>query len=296
MKRLTRSPKERFFDSLIRILLILAAILTLFPFLYVVMISLLSPAEYMSRGLVFPLRPTLNNYAMLFKWGTKIQNAYLVTIGTTVVGTAISLSATALLAYGLSRPALPGKSFVNGMLVLTMFFSGGLIPTYMVIKIIGLMNTYWALILPGSLSVWNVMVMRTFFKELPVELEESAVLDGASDARVAFSIMFPLSKASFATIGLFYAVGYWNQWYSAMLYLNDSKMYPLQMALREIINTNAATAMDATKMAGKMMDSTPPSIVTKMTSIVVSIGPVLILYPFVQKYFVKGVMVGSLKG
>ena len=140
------------------------------------------------------------------------------------------------------------------------------------------------------------MVMRTFFKELPVELEESAVLDGASDARVAFSIMFPLSKASFATIGLFYAVGYWNQWYSAMLYLNDSKMYPLQMALREIINTNAATAMDATKMAGKMMDSTPPSIVTKMTSIVVSIGPVLILYPFVQKYFVKGVMVGSLKG
>lgn len=296
MKRLTRSPKERFFDSLIRIMLILAAILTLFPFLYVVMISLLSPAEYMSRGLVFPLRPTLNNYAMLFKWGTKIQNAYLVTIGTTVVGTAISLSATALLAYGLSRPALPGKSFVNGMLVLTMFFSGGLIPTYMVIKIIGLMNTYWALILPGSLSVWNVMVMRTFFKELPVELEESAVLDGASDARVAFSIMFPLSKASFATIGLFYAVGYWNQWYSAMLYLNDSKMYPLQMALREIINTNAATAMDATKMAGKMMDSTPPSIVTKMTSIVVSIGPVLILYPFVQKYFVKGVMVGSLKG
>lgn len=179
MKRLTRSPKERFFDSLIRIILILAAILTLFPFLYVVMISLLSPAEYMSRGLVFPLRPTLNNYAMLFKWGTKIQNAYLVTIGTTVVGTAISLSATALLAYGLSRPALPGKSFVNGMLVLTMFFSGGLIPTYMVIKIIGLMNTYWALILPGSLSVWNVMVMRTFFKELPVELEESAVLDGA---------------------------------------------------------------------------------------------------------------------
>lgn len=171
MKRLTRSPKERFFDSLIRIILILAAILTLFPFLYVVMISLLSPAEYMSRGLVFPLRPTLNNYAMLFKWGTKIQNAYLVTIGTTVVGTAISLSATALLAYGLSRPALPGKSFVNGMLVLTMFFSGGLIPTYMVIKIIGLMNTYWALILPGSLSVWNVMVMRTFFKELPVELE-----------------------------------------------------------------------------------------------------------------------------
>ena len=296
MKRLTRSPKERFFDSLIRIILILAAILTLFPFLYVVMISLLSPAEYMSRGLVFPLRPTLNNYAMLFKWGTKIQNAYLVTIGTTVVGTAISLSATALLAYGLSRPALPGKSFVNGMLVLTMFFSGGLIPTYMVIKTIGLMNTYWALILPGSLSVWNVMVMRTFFKELPFELEESAVLDGASDARVAFSIMFPLSKASFATIGLFYAVGYWNQWYSAMLYLNDSKMYPLQMALREIINTNAATAMDATKMAGKMMDSTPPSIVTKMTSIVVSIGPVLILYPFVQKYFVKGVMVGSLKG
>lgn len=296
MKRLTRLPKERFFDSLIRIILILAAILTLFPFLYVVMISLLSPAEYMSRGLVFPLRPTLNNYAMLFKWGTKIQNAYLVTIGTTVVGTAISLSATALLAYGLSRPALPGKSFVNGMLVLTMFFSGGLIPTYMVIKTIGLMNTYWALILPGSLSVWNVMVMRTFFKELPVELEESAVLDGASDARVAFSIMFPLSKASFATIGLFYAVGYWNQWYSAMLYLNDSKMYPLQMALREIINTNAATAMDATKMAGKMMDSTPPSIVTKMTSIVVSIGPVLILYPFVQKYFVKGVMVGSLKG
>ncbi len=295
MIRSQQTRKDIFFNWLIRIILILAGVVTLFPMLYVVMISLLSPTEYYARGLVFPRNPTLDNYIMLIKWGTKIQDAYLVTIGTTIVGTLISLAVTAMLAYGLSRENLPGKKVLNGLLVFTMFFGGGMIPTYMVVKTLGLLNTYWSLILPGALSVWNVMVMRTFFKELPVELEEAAYLDGASDACVAFQVMFPLSKASFATIGLFYAVGYWNQWYNAMLYLNDSKMYPLQMALREIINTTAATAMDATRMAAQTVD-TPPSIITKMTSIVVSVAPILVLYPFVQKYFVKGVMVGSLKG
>lgn len=292
---LKRTPKDLCFDWVIRIILILAGLVTLLPFLYVVAISLLSEQEFTARGLVIPAHPTLDNYIMFFKWGTKIQDAYAATLYITVIGTAIALFSTALLAYGIARKDLPGQKLINGLLVFTMFFGGGMIPTYMVVKSLGLLNTYWAIILPGALSVWNTMLMRTFFRQLPVELEESALLDGASDLRIAFSIMFPLSKASFATIGLFYAVGYWNEWYSALLYLNNSKMYPLQMALRDIITTNAA-ALDATKMASGVVQKTPPTTVIKMTAIVFSVGPILMAYPFVQKYFVKGVMVGSLKG
>ncbi len=291
-----KSGKRLFFDWVIRLILLAAGLVTLLPFLYVVALSLLSEQEFTSRGLVIPSRPTLENYIMFFKWGTKIKDAYAATFFITVVGTAIALTVTALLAYGIARKDLPGQRMINNLLVFTMFFGGGMIPTYMVIKSLGLLNTYWALILPGSLSVWNTMLMRTFFRQLPVELEESAVLDGASDFCIAFKIMFPLSKASFATIGLFYAVGYWNEWYAALLYLNDAKMYPLQMALRDIITTNAA-ALDATKMAsGIMQTRMPPSIVVKMTAIIFSVGPILLIYPFVQKYFVQGVMVGSLKG
>lgn len=294
--RFLKSPQDRLFDVLIRLVLVISGLATLLPFLYVVAISLLSEAEYTARGLVIPAKPTLDNYVMFFKWGTKIQDAYAATLFITVVGTAIALMATALLAYGIAKKNLPGQSVLNGLLVFTMFFGGGMIPTYMVVKSLGLLNTYWAIILPMALSVWNTMLMRTFFRQLPVELEESAVLDGANDFRIAFSIMFPLSKASFATIGLFYAVSYWNEWYSALLYLSSAKMYPLQMALRDIITTNAQ-ALDATKMAsGVMQTRTPPSAVIKMTAIVFTVGPILLIYPFVQKYFVRGVMVGSLKG
>lgn len=291
-----RTPKDLFFTWLIRVVLIACGLATLLPFLYVCAISLLSEAEFTARGLVIPSRPTLENYVMFIKWGTKIQDAYAATLYITLVGTAIALMATALLAYGIARKDLPGQPAINGLLVFTMFFGGGMIPTYMVIKSLGLLNTYWSIILPASVSVWNTMLMRTFFRQLPVELEESARLDGASDFRIAFSIMFPLSKASFATIGLFYAVGYWNEWYAALLYLNNAKMYPLQMALRDIITTNAQ-ALDATKMASGMMQvRTPPSVVVKMTAIIFTVGPILLVYPFVQKYFVRGVMVGSLKG
>jgi putative aldouronate transport system permease protein len=278
-----------------RIVLVFAGIITLFPFLYVLAISLLSAEEYSQRGIVIPMHPTLDNYRLMITSSTKIQDAYVVTIFMTLVGTFIALMITAMLAYGLSKRNLPGHKFVNTMLVITMFFGGGMIPTYMIIKALGLMNTLWALILPASLSVWNTFVMRTFFKEIPDTLEESARLDGADDFVIAFRIVFPLSKASFATIALFYAVGYWNEWYAALLYLNDTKMYPLQMALRDIISQNAA-ALDVTKMAAKGLTQTVPSVTTKMTAIMVSTLPILCIYPFVQKYFIKGVLVGSLKG
>lgn len=291
-----KSLKDRIFNWLIRIVLIFAGLVTLAPFLYVLAISFLSEAEFTARGMVLPMHPTLENYVMFIKWGTKIQDAYGASLFITCIGTAIALFATALLAYGISKRDLPGHKWLNGMLVFTMFFSGGMIPTYMVVKMLGLLNSYWAIILPMAISVWNVMLMRTFFRQLPIELEESARLDGANDFRIAFSIMFPLSKASFATIGLFYAVAYWNEWYSALLYLSDSKMYPLQMALRDIITTNAQ-ALDATKMAsGVLQMKAPPTAVVKMTAIVFTVGPILLVYPFVQKYFVRGVMVGSLKG
>lgn len=291
-----QTRKDIFFNSIIRLVLIICGLATLLPFLYVIAISLLSEQEYMARGLVIPAKPTIENYIMFVKWGTKIQDAYGATLFITVVGTAIALFTTALLAYGLSKKDLPGQPIINSLLVFTMFFGGGMIPTYMVVKSLGLLNTYWAIIMPMSVSVWNTMLMRTFFRQLPIELEESARLDGASDFRIAFSVMFPLSKASFATIGLFYAVAYWNEWYAALLYLSHSKMYPLQMALRDIITTNAQ-ALDATRMAsGIAQVRNPPSTIIKMTAIVFTVGPILLVYPFVQKYFVRGVMVGSLKG
>ena len=290
------STRDKVIDWIIRVVLFTALAVTLIPFLYVLCISLLSEQEYMSRGLVIPLNPTLDNYKMFLLWGTKIKDAYVATLFITIIGTTLALLITALLAYGLSKVYLPGRNIVNGLLVFTMFFSGGMIPTYMIVKSLGLINSWWAIILPLSLSVWNTMLMRTFFKQIPIDLEESAKLDGATDFRIAFNIYFPLSKASFATIGLFYAVVYWNEWFSALLYLNNPKMYPLQMALRDIITTNAA-ALDATKMAAasdRVLN--PPSSVVKMTAIVFSIGPILMMYPFVQKYFVRGVMIGSLKG
>jgi putative aldouronate transport system permease protein len=290
-----KQRKDYFYNGLIRIVLIVAGLFTLLPFLYVLAISFLSEQEYVTRGVVIPHYPTLANYAMFIKWGTKIQDAYMSTIIITSVGTAIALLSTAMLAYGLSKNYLPGHKFFNGFLVFTMFFGGGMVPTYMVVKILGMLNTYWAIILPMALSVWNTMLMRTFFRQIPVELEESARLDGAGDMRIAFNIIFPLSKASFATIGLFYAVAYWNEWYSALLYLSNSKMYPLQMALRDIISNNAQ-ALDAAKMMSGIVTKTPPSVVVKMTAVIFSIGPILLVYPFVQKYFVRGVTVGSLKG
>ena len=291
-----RTGKDRFFDWLIRLALFGALLVTLIPFLYVLAISLLGEAEYGTRGLVIPSRPTLENYIMFVRWGTKLKDGYTATLYITLVGTALALLFTSLLAYGLSKSWLPGRNWINGLLVFTMFFGGGLIPTYMVIKSLGLLNSWWAIILPGTLSVWNTMLMRTFFKQIPIELEESAKLDGAGDFTIAFRVIFPLSKASFATIGLFYAVGYWNTWFSAMLYLNDARMYPLQMALRDIIVSNAQ-ALDPKQMAsglGKI--KTPPSTVIKMTAIMYTIGPILVVYPFIQKYFVRGVLVGSLKG
>lgn len=291
-----RMSKGIVYDWIIRAVLFVALLVTLVPFLYVLAISFLSQQEFMARGLVIPAHPTLDNYIMFLRWGTKIKDAYKATLYITLVGTTLALIATSLLAYGLSKSYLPGRGAINGLLVFTMFFGGGMIPTYMVVKMLGLLNTWWAIILPATLSVWNTMLMRTFFKQIPIDLEESAKLDGASDFRIAFSIYFPLSKASFATIGLFYAVGYWNEWFSALLYLSNPKMYPLQMALRDIITTNAA-ALDATKMAaGAQQALNPPSSVVKMTAIVFSIGPILMAYPFVQKYFVRGVMIGSLKG
>lgn len=289
------TPGDRAFVFINRIILVLAGAVTLFPFLYVFSISLLSKEEYNLRGIAIPRHPTLENYRLMITSSTKIQNAYIVTILVTLTGTFIALMITAMLAYGLSKRNLPGKGFINTLLVITMFFSGGMIPTYMVIKALGLMNTLWALILPPSLSVWNTFVMRTFFREIPDALEESAWLDGADDFIIAFRIVFPLSKASFATIALFYAVGYWNEWYAALLYLNDVKMYPLQMALRDIIAQNAA-ALDVTKMAGKGLTQAVPTVTTKMTAIMVATLPILCVYPFVQKYFIKGMLVGSLKG
>ena len=203
-----------------------------------------------------------------------------------------------LMAYPLSKKKLPLRRFYTTLIVFTMFFSGGLIPTFLVVKGLGLYNTMWALILPGAISTMNLIIMRTFFQSIPMELEESAFLDGANDIVVFYRIILPLSKASIATIAMFYAVGHWNSWFNALVYLKDSEKYPMQLILRDIViqsQMSRELAEQGSTEAYELINTVSVEGI-KYATLFFSIIPMLIIYPFVQKYFVKGVMIGSLKG
>ena len=213
----------------------------------------------------------------------------------TVIGTLISVALTTTAAYALSRKDLPGRGIITGLLVFTMFFGGGLIPTYLIVKDLGLLDSMWAVILPGCVSMSNIIIAKTFFSSsIPIELLEAAQLDGCSNRKYFFNIVIPLSQAIIAVLCLYYAVGYWNQYFSAMIYLKDREKYTLQLILREIlIEAQASEAMTDDLEAAQLQEV---SEVLKYAMIIVASVPMLVLYPFMQKYFVKGVMIGSLKG
>lgn len=290
-----KTPKNRFFDALIYAAVGILGLITLLPFLYVIMVSLIPIADYNQFGVTIPRRITFDNYKQILLWGTAIRDAYVITILVTVLGTLLATLTTAMMSYAISHKDLPGRRAFNGMLVFTMFFSGGMIPTYLVVKSLGLLNSIWALILPLSYSAWNALIMRTFFKDIPDALIEAAHIDGASDVTIAFRIVFPLSKPVFATVALFFAVAYWNDWWQAKLYISDAKLYPLQMALYDVINANARLMDPMSELAQSGKDAMPSDII-RMTAIIITTLPILVVYPFVQKYFIKGVMVGSIKG
>lgn len=266
------------------------AIVMLYPFIYVVAMSFADP-ESVSSGQLFPTAFSVDAYTSILSGGV-ITRALLVSAGITVVGTLLSTLFTAMLAYGLVRSRhIPGGKGILVMVLLTMLFGAGLIPNFILVRELGLLNSYWALILPVLISPFNMVVMRAFFMGLPQELLESARIDGASELRVFLQMVLPLSKAVIAVIALFYAVGYWNVFFNAMIYIHDTEKWPIQVVLNQYVvqNSDLAQVTNPDKPP-------PPSATVQNAVIVLATVPILCVYPFVQKYFTKGVLTGAIKG
>ena len=240
----------------------------------------------------WPKQFTLSAYEQVFK-DDSILRAYGNTLYYTVLGTAINMVMSILCAYPMSKRNLYGKKYLNILMVIPMFISGGMIPSYMLVDALGLIDTVWALVLPGAISTYNMIIMRTFFQGLPDTIEESARIDGASEWRILFSIILPLSTPILATMTMFYAVGHWNSYFSAVLYMNKKAHYPVQVILRNIVIANETQEYMA-ETASSSMEFISTTI--KYAVVMVVITPILCVYPFAQKYFVKGMLVGSLKG
>ncbi|MFY9296993.1 MAG: carbohydrate ABC transporter permease [Caldicoprobacterales bacterium] len=291
-----KSTGEKIFDVFNHAILVAVATICLYPMIYVLFASFSKPSLLAKhRGILFyPLGFTLKGYQLVLE-NPNIASGYFNTIIYVVVGTGLSLLLTAFGAYALSRKDLLWKKQIMVLITFTMFFSGGLIPFYLVVMQLKLINTRWAVILPSLISVWNLIVMRTSFQSIPESLIESAKIDGANDFTVLFRIVIPVSGATMAVMTLFYAVGQWNSWFNAMIFLRDRDLFPLQLILREILISNDANAMIRVQDASQLVDTDFYKMLVKYCTIIVSTAPILCLYPFLQKYFVKGVMIGSLK-
>lgn len=274
--------------------LTMLGLITLIPFLYVLMVSLMPTDQYLKYGITIPNMLSFDNYLILFLGGSRILQSYGVTIFITVVGTFISLFLTSTLAYGISKKALPGGKAITGFLFFTLLFNGGIIPTYFVVKYTGLLDSLWSVMLPVAINTFNLFVMRNFFAQIPDSMEESAKIDGANEFTIFAKIIIPLSLPVMVSIGLFYAVDRWNEFFNAMLYINNLQKWPLQLVLRDIISFSGVP-VDPSSLRDRYAVM-PPSEVLKMSAIISSMLPILFAYPFVQKYFVKGIMVGAIKG
>lgn len=287
------------FDIVNFIILTLLAIVTLYPIINTAAISLNEGLDTMRGGItVFPRKFTLQNYIVIFK-NDSILHSFGITILRTAVGTISSLFATSVLAYGLSKKTLKCKKLYMGICIVSMYFSGGLIPSYMLIYKLGLINSFWVYIIPNLVSVFNVIIIMTYFKQLPEALEESAKIDGAGQFKILFSIILPISMPMLATIALFNAVWHWNEWFDAYIYMTNEEFLPLQNILIRIINSNSmnqtlSKAGSAASMVNKFKGVTVKSI--NMATMMVSMIPIFMVYPFLQKYFEKGIMIGSIKG
>ena len=287
---------SRIFDILNYTIVTLIAITTIIPFIYIIGASFATEYEIATRPMFFiPQDVTIDAYKYIFS-SSKILRGFGNSLFITVAGTAINLFFTVTMAYALSKNRLRGRNIFLNMVIFSMFFSGGMIPGYIVVaNILNLKNTYWSVLLPGAISAYNMMIVKNFFQGIPQELEESASIDGCTDIGVLWRIVLPLSLPVLATFGLFYAVGHWNAYFSAMIYMTGAKeKWPLQVLLRELIIMSNGTAGDMTNMDPEFVQ--PPEQSIKMAVIVVSTVPIMCVYPFLQKYFVKGVMVGALKG
>lgn len=298
-----KSFGSRLFDVINVIIMIFIIFITLYPFLNALAISLNDADDTVRGGITFyPRVFTLQNYKMVFT-NPLIYNAYGITIARTAIGTITGLLFTAMLAFGLSHKHLKGRKFYTVLCIITMFFNGGLMPTYFLIRSLGLMNNFLVYIIPSLVSVWNMMLMRTYFQGIPDALEESARIDGANYFTVFFRIILPISKPIVATIALFIAVGHWNAWFDASIYITKQSLKPVQNVLLSIISEAkfAESIAKTTSAAGADMSNIAKGRKVNVRSItmatmIVTVLPIIMVYPFVQRYFIEGIMIGSLKG
>ncbi len=282
---------ERFFYFINHIFMLLVCAIMLYPIAYVIGHSLMGDAERALHPMrLFPRVLDWTGYRYVFA-SKSIWNSYLITILRTVIGTLLNLLITALLAYPLSKKNFPLRKTLTALITFTMWFSGGMVANFLLIRTLKLTNNFWVYILPHLVDPFNLIILRNFFMQLPDSLEESARLDGANDFTILVKIVIPLSKASIATIALFYAVFHWNTWWDAMLYVSDKNLWTVQYLLQQLIAS--ANVFDLSVSSATVR---PPAEAIRMASIVVATLPILCVYPFLQKYFVKGVLVGSIKG
>jgi putative aldouronate transport system permease protein len=300
-----RSIGDKIFDTANIILMLIILVAVLYPFFNSVAISLNDANDTTRGGLtIFPRVFTLRNYQLIFT-NAKIYTAYLVTIGRTVIGTVSALFFTSLLAYGLAHTNLKGRTFYIILCIIPMYFSGGLIPSYFLIRSMKLINSFWVYIIPGLVGIWNMLLMKTYFQGIPISLEESARIDGANYLKIFFKIILPISTPIIATIALFIGVGQWNSWFDSYIYITKQNLKPMQSVLLSIISeakfaeslaqsaSTAGGAINASNI-GKTAKVNVRSI--SMATMFVTILPIIMVYPFLQRYFVKGIMIGSIKG
>jgi putative aldouronate transport system permease protein len=293
------STGDRVLVTWIYILLAILAFLSFYPFWNAAVISFNNGTDTMRGGVTFwPRKFSLENYSVVFQ-DSRLINGFMISVLRTVIGTLASIAATAIFAYGMSKSELMGRKFYMVFCIITMYFSGGLIPSFLLIRELGMFNSFWVMVIPGLISVWNMIIFRTFFKGIPAGLEESARIDGCSHWGVLMRIVLPLSGPVLATLSLFTAVYHWNDWFTPSIYISNIDLMPIQTKLQQILNSNImAEQMAQLDAAAQGRMNKMRAVTTKslsMATMMVATIPILCVYPFLQKYFVKGVMVGSLK-
>lgn len=295
MNKVRKSKEDQIFLTVCYIIISILTIIVLYPMIYVVSASF-SSGSAVAQGKVWlwPVEVTLDGYKAILKY-KNIWIGYRNTIFYTVVGTFVNICLTMICAYPLARRNLRGRNAIMMIFVFTMLFNGGMIPNYILISKLKIINTPWAMILPGAISVYNMIVARTFIQQnISSELMDAAKIDGCNDVRIFYQIVLPLSKAIIAVLAMWYAVGHWNSYFNAFLYLNDKELYPLQIFLRELLVLgNVSSEMVDAETIAQLQNL---KYLLKYTTIVIATAPLFAIYPFVQKYFVKGVMIGSVKG
>lgn len=290
---------DRIFTVFIYVVLALLAFSTFYPFWNSLVISFNEGLDTSKGGITFwPREFTLENYKIVFE-DSRLMNGFVIALLRTVIGTVASILATAIFAYGMSKRGLMGRKYYMIMCIVTMYFGGGLIPSYMLIRGLGLFNSFWVFIIPALISVWNMIIFRTFFQGLPQGLEESAKIDGCGNWGTFFRIVFPLSGPVIATLSLFTAVAHWNEWFVASIYITNENLLPIQTILRQILFSNIASEQLSNVDTSALVHINAAKKITSkaltMATIMVATLPIVCVYPFLQRFFVKGVLIGSLK-